>query len=99
MYRVLLPSDTLPKRRPLVERRMGDEILVRDPGKGQVHFLNATAALVWECCDGRSTLGRCLDRIREACSVPVEVDLAADVRDMLDGFASKGLLDVSARIE
>lgn len=96
MYRTLLASDTLPKRRPLGERRVGNEVLIRDPEQGQVHFLNVTAALVWECCDGRSTLESCLDRIRAECSVPVEVDLESDVRETLDGFASRGLLDVAA---
>ncbi len=83
----------MPKRRELPSMPAGNESIVRDPGSGQVHFLNATAAIVWECCDGRTTTGECAARIRGAFDVPADADLAADIGATLDGFAGKGMLE------
>ncbi len=86
----------LPRRRDLSHRTVGQEILVRDPATGKVHFLNGTAALIWECCDGATTLEDCVSRLRQAYSVPADADLAADVRETLSGFRERGLVDAGA---
>ena len=82
----------LPRRRDLPSRGMGAEVLVRDPVTQQVHFLNPSAAVGWECADGRTTLGECEARLRAAFVIPDAADVAADIRDTLADFAQKGLL-------
>lgn len=86
----------LPKRRPLVCRMAGREALVRDPSNGMVHFLSPTAALIWECCDGTTTLAACEARLRASFDVPREADLAQDIRATVADFAKKGLLEANA---
>jgi hypothetical protein len=73
---------------------MGSELLVRDPVTQQVHFLNPSAAIVWECTDGRTTLGECEVRLRTAFVIPDTADVPADIRETLADFAQKGLLHV-----
>jgi|SRR5579872_4009013 len=86
-------DDTLPKRRAFASSSAGEELLVRDPVSGQVHFLNPAAAAVWECCDGATTLRTCADHLRAEFDVPEETDLAADIRETIADFAQQGLLD------
>ena len=85
-------GDLLPRVRPLNARAAGEDTLLSDPGDGKVHFLNATAALVWQCCDGRTTLDDCVRRLRAAFAIPLEADVAADVRDVLADLTQRGLL-------
>jgi hypothetical protein len=85
----------LPCRRELPERIVGQEILVRDPDTGQVHFLNPTAGLVWQSCDGKTSLGECVRLLRAKFDVPEEADIAADVSEIVADFAQRGILDVS----
>jgi hypothetical protein len=86
----------LPRRRDLPQRSVGREVLLRDPAAGQVHFLNPTAALIWECCDGRTPLSHCERRLRDTFEIPAATDLAADIRETLSGFRTKGLLQDGA---
>ena len=83
----------LPLHRALNARAAGDETLVTDSENGEVHFLNAAAALVWECCDGKNTLADCVRQLRAAFAIPSEADVAADVRAIVAGFGQKGLLE------
>lgn len=66
---------------------------MRDAVSGQVHFLNPTAAVVWECCDGRTSLAACVARLRASFTIPEAADIAADVRETVAGFRQKGLMD------
>lgn len=83
----------LPKRRDLVQRMAGREALVRDPATGMVHFLSPTAALIWESCDGATSLSACEKRLRDSFDVPKDADLVQDIRQTLADFAKKGLLE------
>ena len=49
----------VPKARhnDLVVQELGDEVLVYDLKLHQAHCLNRTAALIWEHCDGKQTVG------------------------------------------
>lgn len=93
MTQVLLAeNETLPTRRPLSGRRAGDEILVRDAESGQIHFLSASAAIIWECCDGATTAAQCMEKIRARFDVPGGTDLLADVRATVASLSDRGLL-------
>lgn len=43
----------LARRRGLVVKKVGNEVLVYDTESDRAHCLNETAALVWNLCDGR----------------------------------------------
>jgi PqqD family protein of HPr-rel-A system len=91
----LPPNSSLPSRRDLTARRVGDEVLLRDPTTGQIHFLNATAAVVWECCDGTSTLSDCEGVVRERFDIHGDTDVAGDIRSTLADFRQRGLIDAA----
>ena len=88
----------LPRRLELPHRLAGSELLVTVPETGHVHFLNETAAYVWNCCDGVTTLGDCADRLREEFEAPAEIDVAADVLETIGNLSSLGLLEGDVRI-
>jgi len=83
----------LPRRRDLPSRRVGGELMLRDPDAGTVHFLNPTAAAVWESCDGKTTVEECAARLRQRFSVSAAVNLAADIQAVLTDLVAKGLVD------
>ncbi len=88
-----MPSDmTLPLRRDLPSRQTGDELLVRDPASGQVHFLNPTAAVIWQSCDGATSVQACAEALRARFAVPNSVDLAQDVLRTVAAFERQGLI-------
>ncbi len=69
----------------------GESVLYRTNEKA-VHVLNATAKLIWELCDGKHTETDIEKAIRSNFSVPKNHDVVADVRNTLEGFATKNLL-------
>jgi hypothetical protein len=67
-------------RRPLhhLSARVGDELLVLDPGAGALHVLSASAAAVYQAIDGTTTTATIASALAE--SIPVQPDrLLADV--------------------
>lgn len=96
METLINSSGKLPQRRLLAARAAGQETLLSDPDTGQVHFLNATAALVWECCDGKTTLTECVQRLRQTFVIPPDVDVAADIKTILTDLQQRGLLPETA---
>jgi hypothetical protein len=69
----LVAKERLPRRRELTSRMTGDEIVVHNPTAGRLHFLNRTATIVWQACDGATTLDECLEQIRTRCEIPADV--------------------------
>lgn len=48
------------------------EAVLLDEGRGHLHLLNATGALVWACLDGASSIGDIVSDISDELSVPYE---------------------------
>ena len=71
-------------------QRVGREAILHDGRNGQAHVINATAAQLWELCDGRP-----LDELVAAFGAvygrPPET-VAEDVRRTLASFEALGLL-------
>jgi hypothetical protein len=59
----------------MVIRELDDEVLVYDTERDEAHCLNRTAAIVWEMCNGDSTILAAAARLREQLGVPVDKDL------------------------
>ena len=59
----------------LVVQQLAEEVLVYDQSRHKAHCLNHTAALVWEQCDGRSSV----KEIARKLSLEMEAEVEADV--------------------
>lgn len=82
-----------PRRRPdLMVERFGRETLIMHTASDRVHFLNPTAQVVWELCDGHHTAAEMAAALREQFAAPSEQDVAADVAAVLADFAAHDLL-------
>ena len=78
------------RRDDLVVKEMPDEVLIYDLQSDKAHCLNRTAALVWNYCDGRTTVATMAGRLKQ------ELDIAVDERVVwlaLDQLSKKNLLD------
>lgn len=85
-------DSVLPSKIDIPGRLVGNELLLRDSKTGIVHFLTATAALVWTCCDGQMTVGACAAKMQKEFEVPEGVDLTSDIVECVQGLQEKGLL-------
>ncbi|MCP3903374.1 MAG: PqqD family protein [Planctomycetes bacterium] len=82
----------MPRRREnVVVDDLGDEVVFSDPVDGSAYFLNATARIVWDRCDGRSTTRQMAAAITHAYDVDDEHALA-DVEQVVVRLAEAGLL-------
>lgn len=79
------------RRAGLAEHAIGGDLLVYDGEARQLHVLNATAALIWDRCDGDRSAGGVTAAIAEDLGLEPS-DIAADVARSLDDFATLGLL-------
>ncbi|HLK65922.1 MAG TPA: PqqD family protein [Bryobacteraceae bacterium] len=63
-----------------------DQCIVYDTRKDEVHYLNATAALVLELCDGRRSTGEIATVVQEAYGLPVPPvdDIAQCVNSLVE---------------
>ena len=71
-------------------QRVGREAILHDARSGQAHVINASAANVWELCDGRSSEDL-LIAFAEPYGLAPDV-VRADVERVLAGFRELGLL-------
>jgi PqqD family protein of HPr-rel-A system len=78
-------------RLELVSYELDDDLMVFDPVTGQAHFLNPTAASIWQMLDGAQTVAGLARAIGDAYKIPYGTALA-DVRGTLAGLAEAGLL-------
>ena len=82
-----------PQARPDVDTRaMADgSCLVIDGATGTNHAINATAAFVWERCDGAHTPAQIARELLEAFDAPAD-GVQGDVKAILAQFSQLGLL-------
>ncbi len=86
--RPALPTTMPPNARPLKQDCVQDELLpdgsivLYNGCQRQVVTLNATAALVWEYCDGEHDVDAIIAEVREV--FPSSADADRDVRELLD---------------
>ena len=67
------------------------EAVLLDQAAERLHHLNATAALVWSCLDGRSSLGQIAADLGAEMGVPVDTVLA-DIIVVMRRLRDEGLL-------
>ena len=67
------------------------EAVVYDPNGVQLHYLNHSAALVLDLCDGRSTIKQMAEAIADVYEVPVD-EVEANVRKTIRELRKRELL-------
>ncbi|MGZ9159609.1 MAG: HPr-rel-A system PqqD family peptide chaperone [Candidatus Limnocylindrales bacterium] len=75
-------------------QRVGREAILHDARAGQAHVINASAARIWELCDGRT-----FDDLLTVFAAPYDLgpdDVRSDVERVLQGFRDLGLLEPDA---
>ena len=77
---------------------LDDELVLYDPARDEVHYLNATAALVFKLCDGSATVRELSTEIAEALQVP-EKRVERQVRTLLKDLREVGLLAGSLSLQ
>jgi len=86
------PIDYCPKgREDLLKRDLEDGCVLYDEKTSQVYTLNTTAALIWEYCDGKTTIKEIADEIADVCSCSRE-DMIKDIQKTITDFDEKSLL-------
>ena len=85
-------EDFVPARSPAVHTvEIDGEAVLLDQAAERLHHLNATAALVWACLDGRSTVGQIAADLGDELDVPVDTVLA-DTMVVMRRLRDEGLL-------
>jgi predicted DNA-binding protein (MmcQ/YjbR family) len=70
---------------------LDNELLLYHPAKTKTLYMNETASLVWQLCDGARSVGEIIDLLRE--SYPeAEDSLPEDVRRTLEVFLEHGAI-------
>jgi len=92
--RVSLSSQRrIPRPVPLCRlERIGDEVLLYHPGLTKAVYLNETASLIWQLCDGRRSDEDIVALLRDG--FPYEnSDIAGDVFATLQRFNDEGAVE------
>lgn len=71
---------------------VADGYVVYDPARDRVHYLNQTAALVLEFCDGHETPTSIAESVRAAYQLDTPVD--QQVAECIDQLCREGLINL-----
>jgi hypothetical protein len=86
-----------PRRRSHVEeRRAGEDLVLYDPAGGRLHVLNATAAAIWNLCDGSLPAPAIAGKFSAEFRVDPGQDPQADARLLLRSLFEAGLIEEKA---
>jgi len=77
---------------------LDEELVLYDPARDEVHYLNATAALVFRLCDGSATVKEIATDIAGAIRVS-EKRIERQVRTLLKELREVGLLEGSLTLQ
>ncbi|MGH8615562.1 MAG: PqqD family protein, partial [Gammaproteobacteria bacterium] len=63
------------RKQGLVVQELSGEVLVFDRERNKAHCLNSTAALVWQYCDGKTSVAQLTRAIGGEIDAPVDEDV------------------------
>lgn len=88
-------SEKKPQRvEELLEKDLGDEVVLYAPSGRVIHVLNRTAYSIWSLCDGGHSVEDIEKLLRNSYALPdADVDLRTDIRMTLATFAEKGMIE------
>ena len=78
-------------RRDLQYRELEDGGVIYDTSAETIHTLNATAAYIWNCCDGLHNVSEIVSELNRLVNVPTD-QAARDVSEALTYFQREALL-------
>jgi hypothetical protein len=78
------------RKNQLIVKEVGDEVLVFDQGRNKALCLNRTSAIVWNSCDGATTVKGMSRTLEEKLQTPVDESV---VWFALQSLEKDGLLD------
>ncbi len=85
------PKADRPKVAPGLEiNKVADGYIVYQPSRDRVHYLNHTATIVLELCDGKNSAAEIAGLLRSAYNMPNAPD--AEVAACLQQLAGEGLV-------
>jgi hypothetical protein len=88
----MLDDDFCPRRSDnILIRELDDGTVLHDEKTSQVYTLNTTAALIWECCDGKTPIREMVKELTGVSDMKPD-ELLQDVRGIVQDFQKKGLL-------
>ena len=71
--------------------QLDDELLLYHPTKTLTVYMNETASLVWQLCDGKRTVGEIVHQLQQA--YPEAADsMQSDVEQALAAFSEHGAI-------
>lgn len=87
------PARALPRRVDgIVSRPLGAKLILYNPQSREVSVLNASAAAVWELCDGETPVAAAAGKLAARFSVGGSRDLQADVTAVVRTLVQRGLV-------
>ncbi|GJQ24909.1 MAG: PqqD family protein [Planctomycetia bacterium] len=94
----MIQDNTIDTTKPLRKsdiaiRCVDNEAILYREGEKRIHILNPTARLVWELCDGAHTVEDMEKTMRANFSIADGRDVMKDIRQTIDEFACKGVLE------
>lgn len=72
--------------------QMDNELLLYHPGQTKTIYLNETASLIWQLCDGNRTVGEIAKLLKDAFPDGAE-SMEDDVDQTLHGFEEHGAIE------
>jgi hypothetical protein len=87
-----MPAQKPKVRSDLTVVELEGEAVIYDDETRQVHYLNRTATIVFNMCDGTSTVKQLSDEIAEAFSLPQE-EVGRQVRTLIRSFREAEFLE------
>ena len=72
------------RKEGLVIHKLGEEVLVYDIDRHRAHCLNKTAALVWERCDGKTSVAQLAQQLENKLKTRVDKEVVWLAVDQLD---------------
>jgi PqqD family protein of HPr-rel-A system len=82
------------RRTDLLVQAIDGEIVVLDKRARKIHHLNATASLIWQCCDGNNSADTIAATVAEHFDCPLHA-VVDDVRGALRQLEVLGLIESS----
>ena len=76
----------------ILTRKMGDEWMLYDSEKGDIHVINSTAEFVWRMCDGSHSIEQIKLQTQETYDVPDGVTINEDIEAIIKNFGDLGVL-------
>ena len=96
---MILHKTAIPQRNDnsMIEKILGDEIILYNKSNHNIHNLNKTTALVWNLCDGEMTISEMINYLIENFKGSKEV-IAHDVMQILEEMEKINLITFESHI-